>query len=791
MLKELKLTLVLAVPFVLQSIVSPYSVMSTRAQNQSSSSPGLARLRSKRNALRKTRAGKIAKTRTKQRIRPEQVKRASKFIDSEATHAGDEKTSDIEDSEREHPMPADDSSFIDDSQQPSDGEHGYLHASGLIPNVNVRSRLPSPKQDGPIVVMESELDSDSAAELESNNTKESIRSESVNSREYGSNRDEYGNGKCSQVVYTSSASEESSTDKDNEYDAAQAGMDLEPENEMDNRMVQCTSPENQNSLLESIQARLASRLVPRKQAVLVRRNPRKVPRARKRTFERSDAFLPYADAWALTLTKYERSFWCSDEARLGNTDRFIKASMGYKAVSIHERNNKDMELVYELSVKPKEDTGKEVKWFTQFKLAVGQFVRMCVSTQAINRNSLETLCERGSLFKLTAIKSVGQIFVDYFKIRGTVTTVMNKSRLLKKLCDFALDYGENRFDSATISSIREMARLLNNTANAHKAMYKSEARSNQRADLHAEEGGWLEPEDFRLIVSKCQAQLQGIVDNFREVRREAGGKLEFFEFCKGNERLIQKYNVNFTTYLVLAAGGQRPQVYASLLHPSFTELDDMKKSCTTENLFTMRTDHEKKLRPSDAPYVGFRADCFKYVEFFVKHVRPAILRTISHNIRSGRELVSVGRCRASGIADQFTIDNPDYHIVKDPRTLDAYIERLCNLVGAPLIIHTRNGKALTTSQVTRTVQQCIGVIDPELSTISVMKIRCAFATNAILEHKEAVEQETTNMCADEYLANLAKTMNTSVDMLKNIYITIEPGMIMHSLRNVFSVFQNR
>ena len=69
-----------------------------------------------------------------------------------------------------------------------------------------------------------------------------------------------------------------------------------------------------------------------------------------------------------------------------------------------------------------------------------------------------------------------------------------------------------------------------------------------------------------------------------------------------------------------------------------------------------------------------------------------------------------------------------------------------------------------------------------------MKIRCAFATNATIQHKLAVENETTQITAEEYLNSLAKTMNTSVDMLRNIYMTVEPGLVMSSLRNVFSVF---
>ena len=722
------------------------------------------------------------------------MKTASRFIDDEAVVQTDQELSDSDAPESKHQIESDCSSFIDDSeQQSSDDEDTSIRFSRLLPDPKTNSHAPRRgDEDGPVVMMDSEpeSDSDSGDAVMNERTREYSSSQlrAKNRKSIFNRQDEETNSLHSDLKHPSSSEASSDQDNDEEYHAEETNMELESANNMDTQMMNCTAPEKQNSILASIQAALASKLDPRRQAAL-ERSVKHVRRGRKRKSDSQNRDLPYADAWALTLTRYDRSFWCSNEARLGNTERFAKAALGYKAVSIHERNNKDMELIYELSVRPKEDTGKEVKWYSQFKIVVGQFVRMCVSTEVISKDNLETLCERGALFKLAALKSVGQIFVDYFRVRGTATTVMNKSRLMKKLCDFALDYGDRRFDADTITRIREMAKLMNCTSNAHKAMYKSEARSNQLAEIRAEQGGWLEPQDFRMIVSKCRAQMQGIIDNFRSIQSDSGRQIDFLDFCKGKESLIQKYNVNFITYLVLIAGGQRPQVYASLRHPSVTDMDDMESNSVKEKLFTIRTDTEKKLRPSDAPYVGFRAEAFPYIKFFIEHIRPAILEMISRNILSGKEFISAGAFRAVGVLSPLTSQDQDHHIMKDENALGLYIERIRLLAHAPLIIHTRNGRAITTKQVTRTVQQCIGAIDPELGNISVMKIRCAFATNAILEHKEAMNEKTADLSADEYIANLAKTMNTSVDMLKNIYITIEPGMIMQSLKNVFSVFQ--
>ena len=57
---------------------------------------------------------------------------------------------------------------------------------------------------------------------------------------------------------------------------------------------------------------------------------------------------------------------------------------------------------------------------------------------------------------------------------------------MKKLCDFAPDYGDRHLDADTITSIRETAKLMSSTSDAHKALYKFEAKSNQVADSRAE-----------------------------------------------------------------------------------------------------------------------------------------------------------------------------------------------------------------------------------------------------------------------------------------------------------------
>ena len=75
-------------------------------------------------------------------------------------------------------------------------------------------------------------------------------------------------------------------------------------------------------------------------------------------------------------------------------------------------------------------------------MALGQFVRVCVSTNVLSEVQLDELCNQGKLFALESKREFGEPFIDYFKFRGTALTVMSRARMLSKFCTFALDFGQ-------------------------------------------------------------------------------------------------------------------------------------------------------------------------------------------------------------------------------------------------------------------------------------------------------------------------------------------------------------
>ena len=113
--------------------------MRTSTQTAPSSSSGLTNLRKRRNAVRKCRTAKIQKGRTNRRTRPLRVKTASLYIDDEAFHT-DQEISSTDIPESREQIESDSSSFIDDSEQPSDNEDTSVHVAGLLQNHKINSQ---------------------------------------------------------------------------------------------------------------------------------------------------------------------------------------------------------------------------------------------------------------------------------------------------------------------------------------------------------------------------------------------------------------------------------------------------------------------------------------------------------------------------------------------------------------------------------------------------------------------------------------------------------------------------
>jgi hypothetical protein len=84
-----------------------------------------------------------------------------------------------------------------------------------------------------------------------------------------------------------------------------------------------------------------------------------------------------------------------------------------------------------------------------------------------------------------------------------------------------------------------------------------------------------------------------------------------------------------------------------------------------------------------------------------------------------------------------------------------------------LLVHTETGSPLTVSQVRATWKRFVCSIDPELGGVTPMVLRASFAIYMI--HSCRTGQHFSGFPEHAFLERLAAMMNTSAEMLSNVY----------------------
>jgi len=155
----------------------------------------------------------------------------------------------------------------------------------------------------------------------------------------------------------------------------------------------------------------------------------------------------------------------------------------------------------------------------------------------------------------------------------------------------------------------------------------------------------------------------------------------------------------------------------------------------------MVTGTEKRPRPQNAPRFTLPKVCFKFIEYHVTHVRPYL-----HDIRPSIP----------------------------PTAKES------------LLVDTRTGESLESWNITNTLKTFMKKKDPELAkTLTTMVVRSSFATISLMQYKEAVKENRTNVSREAYMTDLGALMNTSVEMLKNVYLTIDDSDYLTAAINVY------
>jgi len=243
---------------------------------------------------------------------------------------------------------------------------------------------------------------------------------------------------------------------------------------------------------------------------------------------------------------------------------------------------------------------------------------------------------------------------------------------------------------------------------------------------------YLEPEVFDSLEFTARSELKMIIEVMDGTFTPREGDVD---------QLLRKWCLNLLVFLILRGGGQRPQVYACVKCPAMTNLLTMENQSKETGFFTLITGTEKRPRPSNAPKFTLPAICFKYIEYHVLHVRP------------------------------FLIARRD---VREP------IDREC------LLLDTRTAISLDSRYITKSLKTFVKAKDPELAkNLTTMHVRSSFATNKLMEFKEAERDGKTTQTLESYMESLAALMNTSTTMLKDIYVAIDDSDFLAAAVNVY------
>lgn len=317
-------------------------------------------------------------------------------------------------------------------------------------------------------------------------------------------------------------------------------------------------------------------------------------------------------------------------------------------------------------------------------------------------------------------------FVQYFQLRGAHSTVMTKAMQLKNLAEAAeVYYTSGDAHAATLKKRAiEVKLFLRSVFNAEKTETRKVARRKKPSEDRAARAVILVPEDFKRCTQVAVSEMKSVRTFFETSSKKS---IHRVEQLLRKRNLIGKFCIHLTVTLLLTGGGQRPQVFTQLQLPSDSELASIRSEAASNKFFELRTLQEKTTRALDMPNVVFSHIVLPYLIFYMDIVRPIIVMDL-------------------GIEEDPGDDNP-------------------------LLMDTRNGDTLRTGLVRHTLRGFLKSIDPELTKVTPMSLRASYATMMLKKYRDGtIFNEKSE---DEFLASLAKAMNTSVEQLSHTYAGLD------------------
>lgn len=130
------------------------------------------------------------------------------------------------------------------------------------------------------------------------------------------------------------------------------------------------------------------------------------------------------------------------------SSRVRKGAAFYASIPLSENVNADMLYLYNLHFSYRTSGGQQSGTIEQIAITAGQYRRICVAILVIEH--VELASRSGGLFSVMIDRKPLQVFLTYFNIRCSVTTVLAKANQILKLIEVGEVFFQEKGDNMSL-----------------------------------------------------------------------------------------------------------------------------------------------------------------------------------------------------------------------------------------------------------------------------------------------------------------------------------------------------
>jgi hypothetical protein len=437
--------------------------------------------------------------------------------------------------------------------------------------------------------------------------------------------------------------------------------------------------------------------------------------------------------WRRYLRRLPDDFFSSPEARMQNprdggplgVDDGRRRCVPYVGLSLSHSpvNCPDLLYCYEQIYEMRIQRGGRPDGYSQFKAVSGQLARFAVAAEVV---TADTFCSPGGVLQLATNSRLIRAFIGGFQKQAKASTVYSKATLLGSLCKMARQHFGKICAADTpaiLSCVDETENLLGAFRRVEKATSRRETAVNRDLDRR---DIFISPKDWYILQRRVKDDMVSVYNGVQDLIEQMGRDVH--SYMDENDALVRKYALLLLAYVLLTGGGQRPQVYSSLQHPSQDVLDAWENQEGEEVAVKLYPTAEKTPRNTFCPGVMFERIAGHFFGIYAYVVRAAIIR------RCGRD---------------------------ESKTQDS---------NRTFFLHTEKGTCLSGDNLRNSLRLYISNVSGlsgDLSRVTIMTVRASYASVMFRAFRRGKIQGLT---LEEFMSELSETMNTSPEMLRTTYI---------------------